>query len=447
MKIFFEETGEMKKIFLLCLGNPLLLLPDSQLTNLRIMARHRTGKISESVYLLRQMEERHRGQPAEERVRALRMLKEDPNLSVQQLAVEMDCSERTIRRWWALYQKGGLEAVVQEKVKSTAVVAKLGDEKVAELGQKLARRELTSLAEVQGWLKSECNLDYSIPGVWHLVRRTFKVERSWAPRTDAHGWQGGGADGLVPAKIVRFLNSLPLLGETRDRILIFRSALQELFPEIDRVVINVNTSFDLQNPETYSGGVSITQAINVEEQRTGVVVTSFSSDDNVEQLIQAMRGQGYPLDDFHAPSYINFSFGNDGYIGTIFLFRVIEKPAISSETLSVFASLDSFFQFMLFDLVAHHRATKPVDVAFSAALKQLSVESKLTLQERKVVIHQLLGGSYKEIADLLDISVATLKKHITSIHTKTGTRSQGELFAKYFTPRLTPVLTMLNETL
>ena len=100
--------------------------------------------------------------------------------------------------------------------------------------------------------------------------------------------------------------------ETRDRILIFRSALQELFPEIDRVVINVNTSFDLQNPETYSGGVSITQAINVEEQRTGVVVTSFSSDDNVEQLIQAMRGQGYPLDDFHTPSYINFSFGKHG---------------------------------------------------------------------------------------------------------------------------------------
>lgn len=411
------------------------------------MPRHRTGEIRESVYLLRQQEERHRGEPAEERIRALRMLKEDPSLTIVQIAEQLNCSERTIRRWWTMYQKGGLEAVIQEKMKSTAVLAKLGDDKVAELGQKLARRELTSLAEVQGWLKSECNLDYSIPGVWHLVRRTFKVERSWAPRTDAQGWQGGSAEGLIPAKIVRFLNSLPLLGETRDRILIFRNALQELFPEIDRVVVNINTSFNLQDPENYSGGVRITQAINAEQQNTGIVVASFSSDDNVGQLLQTMRGQGYPLDSFHAPSYINFSFGDDGYIGTIFLFRLSQKTPISSQTLNVIASLDSFFQFMLFDLVAHHKATKPVDTAFSAALKQLSVESGLTLQERKVVIHQLLGGSYKEIADLLSISVSTLKKHISSIHAKTGTRSQGELFAKYFTPRLSPVLNLLNEAL
>ena len=411
------------------------------------MSRHRALEIRESVYLLRQQEERYRGKPAEQRVRALRMMKEDLKKPIAQIAQELEVSERTIRRWWANYVKGGLEAVIEEKIKSSAVVAKLGDEKVAELGQKLARRELNSLAEVQGWLKSECNLEYSIPGVWHLVRRTFKVERSWAPRADAHGWQGGGAEGLIPSKIIRFLNSLPLLGETRDRVLIFRNALQELFPEIDRVVINVNTSFDLQDPENYSVGIRINQAINAEQQSTGIVVTSFSGDNNITQLLQTMEGQGYPLESFHAPNYINFSFGDDGYVGTIFLFRSVEKSQISAQTLNIFASLDSFFQFMLFDLVAHHKATKPVDVAFAGALKQLAVESGLTLQERKVVIHQLLGGSYKEVADLLNISVATLKKHISNIHAKTGTRSQGELFAKYFTPRLTPVLTMLNEAL
>lgn len=411
------------------------------------MGRSRIGEIRESVYLLRQQEERYRGQPAEERVRALRILKENPSLTIGGLATQLGCSERTLRRWWAAYQKGGLEGLVQEKIKATAVVAKLGKERLAELGQKLARRELTSLAEVQKWLKSECSLDYSIPGVWHLVRRTFKVERSWNPRADTPGWQGGTAEGIVPARIVRFLNSLPLLGETRDRVLIFRNALQELFPEIDRVVVNVNTSFNLQDPENYSGGVSITQAFNVEEQSTGIVVASFSGDNNINQLLQTMGGQGYPLDTFHSPSYINFSFGDDGYIGTIFLFRSNQKSPISSQILNVFASLDSFFQFMLFDLVAHHKATKPVDVAFSAALKQLAVENGLTFQERKVVIHQLLGGSYKEIADLLNISVATLKKHISNIHTKTGTRSQGELFAKYFTPRLTPVLNLLNDAL
>ena len=142
------------------------------------MSRHRTVEIRESVYLLRQQEERYRGEPAEQRVRALRMMKEDLKKPIAQIAQELEVSERTIRRWWANYVKGGLEAVIEEKIKSSAVVAKLGDEKVAELGQKLARRELNSLAEVQGWLTSECNLQYSIPGVWHRVRRTFKGERS-----------------------------------------------------------------------------------------------------------------------------------------------------------------------------------------------------------------------------------------------------------------------------
>lgn len=414
------------------------------------MPRHRTGEIRESVYLLRQQEERHRGEPAEERVRALRMLKEDPSLTMMQIADQLNCSERTVRRWWTMYQKGGLEAVIQEKVKSTAVVAKLGDEKMAELGQKLARRELSSLAEVQGWLKSECNLEYSIPGVWHLVRRTFKVERSWAPRTDVQGWQGGSAEGLVPTKIVRFLNSLPLLGGYRERNTLFRNALMELLPDVDHIVVNVDKAFNFETPDEYHTDIRMIQgstATSWGKSNSSLMVTSRDvSDEDAFVLLESMRSQGVPLDRYYPPEYMNFRLNEQAYIGTVFFFREVTKQPTSAETFNFLASIETFFYFMLFDLAAHHQVTQPADQVFTTVLRQLAVEANLTIQERKVIIHQLLGGSYKDIADALGISIGTLKKHMTSIHQKTGTRSQGELFARYFTPRLMPILNAINNS-
>jgi DNA-binding CsgD family transcriptional regulator len=46
------------------------------------------------------------------------------------------------------------------------------------------------------------------------------------------------------------------------------------------------------------------------------------------------------------------------------------------------------------------------------------------------------GYSYKQCADKLGISITTLKKYCSIIYRKTETRSQGELFARYFAPRL-----------
>jgi DNA-binding CsgD family transcriptional regulator len=66
----------------------------------------------------------------------------------------------------------------------------------------------------------------------------------------------------------------------------------------------------------------------------------------------------------------------------------------------------------------------------------MSKDAGLSLQERRVVTLRLLGHAYKEIADKLNISEDAIKKHLGSVHRKTGTRSYTELFAKYFTPRL-----------
>jgi DNA-binding CsgD family transcriptional regulator len=40
------------------------------------------------------------------------------------------------------------------------------------------------------------------------------------------------------------------------------------------------------------------------------------------------------------------------------------------------------------------------------------------------------------MADVMSVTVDTVKKHFKAIHRKTGTRGQAELFAKYFTANL-----------
>ncbi len=57
----------------------------------------------------------------------------------------------------------------------------------------------------------------------------------------------------------------------------------------------------------------------------------------------------------------------------------------------------------------------------------------LSPRERETARHLVAGMSYKEIAGALDISVATIKTHISRIYEKTGARSKIELLNKIST--------------
>jgi DNA-binding CsgD family transcriptional regulator len=79
---------------------------------------------------------------------------------------------------------------------------------------------------------------------------------------------------------------------------------------------------------------------------------------------------------------------------------------------------------------------KPSEQIFQEGLQRMIHEAELSAQEQRIVIYHLLGYSYDEMADLLTISIKTVKKHISTIHYKTGTHRQRELFARYFSPRI-----------
>ncbi len=242
----------------------------------------------------------------------------------------------------------------------------------------------------------------------------------------------------IPEEMLRFLNSLPVTGDPFAWIPVFREELARLLGDVDRITVSVNFNCDLQDPENYRPEMSIAQHVPViqEEGMSGTTTLKSMHGTPIERLVEELHNQGYPLDDYYPPLGFDFYLSGQAYLGVILLWRERCNPPISDVSQKLMGSIEPFLAFVLSDLVARRQQAEPDVRIFSDALQQLTNQVKLSRQEQRVVILQLFGHSYKDIADLLGVSVDGAKHHLKMVHRKTGTRSYTELFAKYFMPRL-----------
>jgi DNA-binding CsgD family transcriptional regulator len=248
-----------------------------------------------------------------------------------------------------------------------------------------------------------------------------------------------GDEGMIPESTVfEFLTRMPATSNSLSWIVQFREALLLLFPDISRISISVNTGCDLVNPSAYSTDISIVEHMADELATVGDVNVQVieSNEPPSLQLLADFKAKGYPLEQFHEPVAIDYYIQDTAYVGTLFLWVVRSETPLPASTIERFRTLDPFIRFALSDLVARSQNSRPFDRAFNIALKQMTTDAQLSPQERRVVMLQLYGHKYEEIAERMLISKETVRKHIQSIYRKTGTKSNIELFAKYFTPRI-----------
>ncbi len=217
----------------------------------------------------------------------------------------------------------------------------------------------------------------------------------------------------------------------------FRDELCKLLGDVDRVTVSVNLGCDLQHPENYNPLLTVTKHNQASESESVMFVAPHAEDGvHVDRFLEDFRRQGYPLDLYHPPHGFDYYYGGNAYLGTMFLWRELGELPISEATLELVGAMRPFLVFALSDLVARRQHSEPDVRVFTDAVRGLTDTSGLSTQELRVVILQLFGHSYKEMADMLGISVDGVKHHLKMIHRKTGARSYTELFAKYFTPRL-----------
>jgi transposase len=137
-------------------------------------ARERT--IRESLETLVQLERRYRDRPQELRLKALRLLKEHPEWSLEEVASLLGRSLRTLQRWWRAYRQGGLERLLQVGRRGGKKPLKIGSQGLRELQKKLQEDGFSDLKEAQRWLKERFGVHYSLSGVWNLVRVQLKAK-------------------------------------------------------------------------------------------------------------------------------------------------------------------------------------------------------------------------------------------------------------------------------
>ncbi|MCB0711901.1 MAG: helix-turn-helix transcriptional regulator [Ignavibacteriae bacterium] len=125
----------------------------------------------------------------------------------------------------------------------------------------------------------------------------------------------------------------------------------------------------------------------------------------------------------------------DTYIGSLLLLRESHKSPISQETIDLIERLRMFFVYVFSDFVLRTNLSNPGGELFQHALDHVAGDIGLTWREQQILILEMEGRSYQEIADMLYVSLNTVQSHIRSVYRKAGVGKLSEFFAKYFTPR------------
>jgi len=232
--------------------------------------------------------------------------------------------------------------------------------------------------------------------------------------------------------IIAFLNRLPITGDRAKWMDELRAALLELFPDVDKIAININVYCDPVRPHI-SKQEEISVRFSTSGDKQGLAIEPLSKMSITEEF-EAETGKFVQLEKFHPPRYFHYIFNDGQYMGSMIFFREIGKPATSEETFRTMEEMTEFIKYIYASFLAMQNAAKPFGAAFLDAQCRMEEEAGFSLTERKVMTLKLAGKSYKDIAEHLDISLNTVRSHIKSIHRKTHTRSYTELFAKYFTP-------------
>jgi len=406
------------------------------------MSRQRTAQIQESLEFLESLEKHYRDEPQEARIKMLRILKENPARTLEYAAKTAGCSERSVYRWWGTYQTKGLQGLLAPRRDASANTPRIGRNEAEELREMLQSGKLSTLNEVQAWLDKRFGLKYSVKGVANLLQRRLKARRVWIVSDGSEirvaeykKPEVKEESPIIPDKVLQFLNRLPLISDTQRAVEAYKAALMDLLGEVDRVSIYININCDLHDPQAYQPNIVLTLDTSSTDELISVTTHQEGTRPS-DRFLENMRAQGAPLDTLHAPVVFDYYYNDLAFLGTIFLWRDRTKPAISKRVQDTMKLLEPFVIYMLSDLISRHHYANPMDRLFHDALKTMSMEAGLSVQERRVVMLRLLGHAYKEIADKLNISEDAIKKHLGSVHRKTGTRSYTELFAKYFTPRL-----------
>jgi DNA-binding CsgD family transcriptional regulator len=366
------------------------------------------------------------------RIAALRLLKQDADLTIREAAEIVGCGERSLHRWIAVYQSYGVGAFLAEPLRTEKITAEIADD----VRQQLSKNEFNAPAEVHEYLRDVRGISCSLSSVNALLKR-LSVKRSLAVERPARGATVQSTVDTGAEWLRSFVETLPPLLSCTEWIERFRVALSNYLQEVDRISVDLNVRCLNNTIAAIAPNALLTRNIhNSARDRARVAFSSMPKPTAFgNRLLQQMHDGGFRFDRYHEPHVEEYHLDKGVYLGAIILWRSADKPPLLVESIDRLRSLAVTIRFLMSDCAARHQSTQPATQDFYEILNELVQTARLTKKQGYVLSLRLLGYSYKEVADALGISVQTVGRHLTTIHQKTGTQSLSELWAKYFAPR------------
>lgn len=242
------------------------------------------------------------------------------------------------------------------------------------------------------------------------------------------------------------MNSLPVEQQSMEWVISFKTALEQLLYDVDRLALFVNTTCPLSDtvtlpdtimpPETVTvPGILIAQG-RLDERPDNLTLTAV--DTNNQKLSDAylhhMEQGGFPFHEYQEPHTFLYFMPPAEHLGTIILFRRRGATPISSQTLETVEQLRPFFIVALSSRVTREAYLAPGNRMFTTILLGFIGHLCLTPREKEILSLRLMGLQIKIIADKLTVSENAVKKHIARILRKAGARNVRELFMRYLLP-------------
>lgn len=365
------------------------------------MARTRSIRIRESLEELEQLRRFYKGTPQERRILFLSFLKESSGRTIAEASVKAGISERRGRRWWDAYRKGGL----------------------------------SQLFELRIWKKEEMDDSPFDP---HFSDSSPSKETSSNLHT-------AGID--FPAFLVSVaeLATISDPGKWSRRL---GDILMSYLPEIDYAVVTIRTNAKLDGSAKQLVFHQNVLPDGRVSENVRSIKDSQSKNRTYEGLIEQGRKAGFPFEKYHFPPN-GFDFlvkptnsvnseilkKADIYVGSLLLFRRENEPLFSPALLDLVERLRPFLQFLFTDFIVRTRQEKPGADLFNEAINRVAGDVGLSPREQDVLLLEMLGHSYDEIAELLHVSPKTIQTHVRALYQKAGVSRLSEFFARYFTPR------------
>jgi transposase len=139
--------------------------------------------ITEELDDLKELEKYHPYSQLFQRVRMLRLLKSEECSNLGEAARALGYSWRQCQRWFASYQKGGIEELLKSRVHERGRQELITPEALEDLKETMKMGQIATISQADEFLRERHGIEYAHPdGVGQLLRRHKIKLKSGRPR-------------------------------------------------------------------------------------------------------------------------------------------------------------------------------------------------------------------------------------------------------------------------